>query len=131
MTHLLDTDTCIGVLRQRPGMVQRLSQIAPTDCAVSMVTVYEFFCGLAKAKDPANERQKVAQFVSAVIELPLDRAGAETAANIRAELERQGTSIGPYDLLIAGQAVAGGLILVTNNVREFQRVSGLKLESWP
>src|SRR5437868_5466408 len=46
MTHLLDTDTCIGVLRQRPGMVQRLSQIAPTDCAVSMVTVYELFCGV-------------------------------------------------------------------------------------
>jgi tRNA(fMet)-specific endonuclease VapC len=95
MTHLLDTDTCIGVLRQRPGMVQRLSQIAPTDCAVSMVMVYELFCGLARALDPANERQKVGRFVSAVIELPLDRAGAETAANIRAELERQGTSTGP------------------------------------
>jgi tRNA(fMet)-specific endonuclease VapC len=131
MTHLLDTDTCIGVLRQRPGMVQRLSQIAPTDCAVSMVTVYELFCGLARALDPANERQKVERFVSAIIEMPLDRAGAEAAANIRAELERQGTPIGPYDLLIAGQAVASGLTLVTNNVGEFKRVSGLKLESWP
>jgi len=131
MTHLLDTDTCIGVLRQRPGMVQRLSQIAPTDCAVSMVTVYELFCGLAKAQDPAKERQKVERFVSAIIELPLDRAGAEAAATIRAGLERQGTPIGPYDLLIAGQAVAGGLTLVTNNIREFQRVGGLKLESWP
>ena len=131
MTHLLDTDTCIGVLRQRPGMVQRLSQVAPMDCAASMVTVYELFCGLARALDPAKERQKVERFVSAIIELPLDRAGAEAAANIRAELERQGTPIGPYDLLIAGQAVAGGLTLVTNNVREFKRVSGLKVESWP
>ena len=131
MTHLLDTDTCIGVLRQRPGMVQRLSQVAPTDCCVSMVTVYELFCGLAMAQDPAKERQKVERFISAIIELPLDRAGAESAANVRAELERQGTPIGPYDLLIAGQAVAGGLTLVTNNVREFQRVSGIKLESWP
>lgn len=51
MTRLLDTDTCIGVLRQRPGMVRRLSQVAPTDCAVSIVTVYELFCGLAKAQD--------------------------------------------------------------------------------
>ena len=131
MTHLLDTDTCIGVLRQRPGMVQRLSLMAPTDCAVSMVTVFELFCGLAKARDPVRERRKVEQFISVIIELPLDRAGAEAAANIRAELERQGTPIGPYDLLIAGQAVTGGLTLVTNNVREFQRVSGLKLESWP
>ena len=96
-----------------------------------MVSVYELFCGLARALDPTKERQKVERFISAIIELPLDRAGAETAANIRAELERQGTPIGPYDFLIAGQAVAGGLTLVTNNVREFQRVSGLKLESWP
>ena len=112
-------------------MVQRLNLIAPTDCAVSMVTVYELFCGLAKARDPAKERQKVERFISAIIELPLDRAGAEAAANIRADLERLGTPIGPYDMLIAGQALAGGLTLVTNNVREFQRVSGLKLESRP
>src|ERR1039457_111247 len=131
MTHLLDTDTCIGVLRQRTGMVQRLSQVAPTDCAVSMVTVYELFCGLAKAQDPANERRKVERFISAVIELPLDRASAEAAAKVRAELEHQGNLIGPYDLLIAGQALAGGLTLVTNNVREFQRVNGLKLLTWP
>jgi tRNA(fMet)-specific endonuclease VapC len=131
VTYLLDTDTCIGVLRQRPGMVQRLSQVAPTDCAVSMVTIYELFCGLAKAQDPAKERQKVERFVSVVIELPLDRPSAEAAARVRAELERQGNLIGPYDLLIAGQALAGGLTLVTNNIREFERVSGLNLQSWP
>ena len=131
MTHLLDTDTCIDVLRQRPGMTQRLRQLAPTDCAISMVTVYELFCGLAKAKDPQKEREKVQQFVAAVMELPLDRAAAEHAASIRAELERQGSVIGPYNLLIAGQAIADGLTLVTKNVREFQRIDGLKLESWP
>jgi tRNA(fMet)-specific endonuclease VapC len=73
----------------------------------------------------------VERFVSAIIELPLDRTSAETAARIRAELERRGQPIGPYDLLIAGQSLANGLTLVTNNVSEFQRVSGLKLESWP
>ncbi len=112
-------------------MVQRLSSVAPTDCAVSMVTVYELFSGLAKAQDPVKERQKVERFISAVIELPLDRASAEAAAKVRAELERQGSVIGPYDLLIAGQALAGGLTLVTNNIREFQRVKGLSLQSWP
>ncbi len=130
MTYLLDTDICIGVLRQRTDMVRRLSQLAPANCAISMVTVYELFCGLAKAQDPTNERQKVERFVSMMIELPLDRAAAEKAAQIRADLERQGQLIGPYDLLIAGQALAGNLILVTNNRQEFQRVSGLKLESW-
>ena len=131
MTYLLDTDTCIGVLRQRPGMVQRLSQIAPTDCAVSMVTAYESFCGVEKSQQPGKERQKVERFVSAIIELPLDRSAAETAARIRADLERQGQTIGPYDLLIAGQALASSLILVSNNVQEFQRVAGLTLETWP
>lgn len=131
MTHLLDTDTCIGVLRQRPGMVQRLSHLAPADCAISMVTVYELFCGAEKAKDPAKERQKIERFISTIIEIPLDRVAAETAARIRAELERQGQPIGPYDLLIAGQSLANGLTLVTNNTQEFQRVRGLKLESWP
>jgi tRNA(fMet)-specific endonuclease VapC len=131
MTYLLDSDTCIGVLRQRPGMVERLSRVAPTDCAVSMVTVYELLCGAEKARDPVIEREKIERFVSAIIELPFDRAAAEAAARTRADLERKGATIGPYDLLIAGQALASSLTLVTNNVSEFQRVTGLKLETWP
>lgn len=71
------------------------------------------------------------RFVSAIMELPLDRAAAEAAARIRTDLERQGTPIGPYNLLIAGQALSSDLTLVTKNVGEFQRVNGLKLESWP
>ena len=130
MTHLLDTDTCIGVLRQKPGMVEKLSRFAPADVAVSMITVYELFCGVEKAKDPAKEREKVERFISAIAELPLTRADAQTAAQIRAELERQGKSIGPYDLLIAGQSLANGLTLVTGNAAEFRRVPGLKIENW-
>ena len=112
-------------------MVQKLSQFPPSDVAVSMVTVYELFCGVEKAQDPSKERQKVERFISVIAELPLDRASAQTAARIQMELERQGTPIGPYDLLIAGHALANGLLLVTNNTSEFQRVTGLKLESWP
>ncbi|SRR3954464_9757688 len=77
MTYLLDTETCIGVLWQRPGMVRRLSQLAPTDCAISMISVYELFCGVEKAQNPATERQQVERFISAVIELPLDRVAAK------------------------------------------------------
>ncbi len=131
MTHLLDTDTCIGVLRQKPGFVEKLSRLAPADVAVSMVTVYELFCGVEKAANPARERGKVERFISAIVELPLERAAAQRAAQVRAELERQGMVIGPYDLLIAGQALAGDLTLVTGNLAEFQRVPGLKMESWP
>src|SRR5471032_180604 len=123
MTHLLDTDICIGVLRQRPGMAEKLSQLAPADVAVSMITVYELFCGVEKAKDPAREREKVELFISFIAELPLTRTDAQTAARIRAELERQGTPIGPYDLLIAGQALANDFTLVTGNTAEFKRVT--------
>lgn len=130
MTHLLDTDTCIGVLRQQAGFVERLRRLAPTEVAVSMVTVYELFCGIEKTREPATERLKVARLLAVVNELPFDRTSAEVAARIRMELERAGRPIGPYDLLIAGQALSHGLILVTNNVTEFQRVAGLRLEAW-
>lgn len=95
-----------------------------------MVTVYELFCGIEKTREPATERLKVTRLLAVVNELPFDRDSAEIAARIRMELERAGRPIGPYDLLIAGQALSHGLILVTNNVTEFQRVAGLKLESW-
>jgi tRNA(fMet)-specific endonuclease VapC len=131
VTRLLDTDTCIGILRQRPGFIQRLSQFTPNDCGISTVTVYELYSGLAGAKDPNNERLKIQKFVSAIVQLPFDHSAAEHAANTRAQLTLQGAIIGPYDLLIAGHALASGLILVTGNVREFQRVPGLVLETWP
>lgn len=95
-----------------------------------MVTVYELLCGAEKAQYPTREREKIERFVSAIIELPFDRAAAESAARVRMELERAGTPIGPYDLLIAGQALGDKLILVTDNTREFKRVSGLQVESW-
>ena len=131
MTYLPDTVTCIGVLRQRPGMVQRLSQVSPSECAVSEVTVYELFCGVEKAQAPLAERRKVGQFLSVIAEPPFDRAAAVSAARIRAELEQKGTPIGPYDLLIAGHALVHNLTVVANNLGEFQRVSGLKVEAWP
>jgi tRNA(fMet)-specific endonuclease VapC len=130
MTYLLDTDTCISILRQQSGIIQRLTQLAPTECAGSMITIYELFCGVAKAQNPAQERNKVERFASSIIELPLDRAAAEVAANIRAALEKKGPLIGPYDPLIAGQVLTSGLVLVTGNRQEFQRVNGLKLETW-
>jgi tRNA(fMet)-specific endonuclease VapC len=131
MTHLLDTDSCIGVLRQKPGYVQRLSALSPGEVAISAITTYELFCGVEKARDPAVERAKVERFISAIVELQLDRLSIQKAAQLRADLENRGMPIGPYDLLIAGQALAHGLVLVTNNVREFQRAKGLVLISWP
>ena len=94
MTRRLDTDICIGVLRQKPGMVQRLSQLPPADVAVSMVTVYELFCGVEKAQDPSKERQKVERFISVIAELPLDRTSAQTA-----DISFQGSALRPVGTL--------------------------------
>lgn len=129
MTYLLDTNTVIDILadpKSVPG--QRLSELPPSEVAVSAIVIHELYYGAHKS---ARARENVAvlddlQFVT----LELDREDAEAAGEIRASLARIGQSIGPYDVLIAGQARARGLILVTHNRREFERVPGLRIEDW-
>jgi tRNA(fMet)-specific endonuclease VapC len=131
MTYFLDTDTCIGILRQRPGMVARLQSTSPNECAVSTITIYELTSGVAGARDPQKERAKIETFAKMVVELPFDRKAAEVAGTIRSDLEAIGQVIGPYDLLLAGHCLSLGLTFVTNNVREFSRVQNLNIQSWP
>ena len=107
-----------------------MASVAPTDCVISTVTLYELLTGVEKCENPSSERSKVAAFESTVAALPFDSAAAQRAATTRATLESQGLTIGPYDLLIAGQALASGLTIVTANVGEFSRVPGLAVEDW-
>lgn len=130
MTHLLDTNACVAVLRGNKKVSNRLAAFSPDDISVSVVTVYELETGVAKCANPVRESSKVSAFLEAVHVLPYDRDSALAAAKIRAELEAAGLVIGPYDLLLAGQAIALGLVLVTRNQKEFQRVAGLQLENW-
>lgn len=130
MRYLLDTNACIAAMRQHAGVLARLQTLLPADCAISTITSYELFTGVAKCANPMQERAKVELLLSTLAELPLNADGAREAARIRAELEARGATIGPYDLLLAGQAVAAGLTLVTHNTSEFARVTGLALEDW-
>lgn len=130
MKYLLDTNVCIAAMRNHPAVVQRLSALAPRDCAISTVTSYELFTGVEKCVNPMRERLKVERLVNIVHQLEFDSMAAVEAARVRASLEASGQSIGPYDMLLAGHALATGLIFVTNNVAEFARVSGLSLENW-
>ena len=130
MRYLLDTNTCIAVMRKNPLAVGRVLAVSPGDCAVSAVTSYELYTGVEKCSRPAQERAKVQKLLSAVHELPFESGAAVQAARIRADLEFRGTPIGPYDVLLAGQALNLSLILVTANTNEFSRVSGLTLENW-
>ena len=127
---LLDTDTCIDVLRGIGSVRERIEDLSPDDCNVSSVTVFELYSGIYFTGHPEREGVKVDRFLSVLNIVPFDRTAAIEAANLRQDLESSGTRIGPYDLLIAAQAISSNYTLVTANVREFGRIKSLKLENW-
>lgn len=110
--------------------MSRLSQVSPDDCAISMVSVYELLVGVGKSEMPAENTIKLQRFLDELHVLPFDFASAQRAAEVRVTLGNEGLVIGPYDLQIAGQALAFGLVCVTCNTREFGRVEGLCCEDW-
>ncbi|HMF17762.1 MAG TPA: type II toxin-antitoxin system VapC family toxin [Gemmataceae bacterium] len=128
--YLLDTNTCIAAMRNQATVVQRMAALAPADCVISTIASYELFTGVEKCANPAQERAKVELLLKTIVELPFDSAAAKEAGRIRAILEAKGQPIGPYDLLLAGQAVALSMTLVTANTKEFSRVPGLVTENW-
>ena len=130
MPFLLDTDTCIYALKQNESVLARLLSTAREDVLVSVITEGELRTGAAKSASPLKTLRLVENFLRplALIEFTSDDAIAYAA--VRAKLERAGTPIGPLDLLIAAQAVARKLVVVTNNEREFGRVAGLTVENW-
>jgi len=130
MTYLLDTNVCIAAMRGNPTVVQGLASRSPEDCAISMVSVFELFAGVFRCNDPEREGLKVSTFLEPLHLLPFDWDSALKAAEIRFQLEKTGSKIGPYDLQLCGQALALDLTLVTHNTREFKRVTGLRLEDW-
>lgn len=97
---------------------------------MSVVSYLELIYGAEKSQRPKENLARVEQLEQLIPALPLDRTVGMHYGRVRADLERKGTSIGSYDLLIASHALALGLTLVTNNVREFGRVEGLRLENW-
>jgi tRNA(fMet)-specific endonuclease VapC len=130
MSYLLDTNTCIAAMRGKESVCTRLAALTPDDCAISVVSYYELLAGVERCRNPSAELKKVQTFVGPLRVLPFDIPSAAMSARIRWELERNGEIIGPYDLLLAGQAVSLDIPLVTHNLREFQRVAGLRVESW-
>ena len=129
--YLLDTNACIRILnRTSEGLVRRLSVHEPTDIRLCSVVKAELFCGARRSKRVAENLTLLRRFFEPFVCLPFDDRCAEHFGLIRAELERSGRPIGPYDLMIAATARAHDLVLVTHNVREFSRVIGLQTEDW-
>jgi len=130
LRYMLDTNLCIRVLRDRPpGLRARFNAEADGLC-LSMVTLGELLYGAAKSTRPTENRHEVERLAARLEVLPFDAPAAAHFADIRAALERQGQAIGAYDLMIAGHARSRGLVVVTGNLREFQRVAGLRAEDW-
>ena len=131
MRYLLDTNICIYLIKKRPSKVlERFRQHSPQDVAISTITLFELQYGAERSQYRQRSEDALAKFLLPLNLINLDHSSAIEAATIRAQLEKKGMLIGPYDLLIAGLARSRSMTLVTNNTKEFERVVGLHLENW-
>lgn len=134
MNYLLDTNAVIALINDQPNIVRKRLRraIARNNAiAISSVVLYELWYGIARSKRRRENAEKLRVFLSGAINIvPFEADDATTAGDLRATLESTGTPIGPYDLLIAAQALRMGATLVTANVSEFRRVRGLAWQDW-
>ncbi|KRA61845.1 hypothetical protein ASD79_06980 [Caulobacter sp. Root655] len=133
MTLAFDTNVFVDLIQGRKPIIRRRRDkviLARETVVASLIVYHELQFGVAASRDPAGEALNVADVLEGVAIEPLSEEDVIVAARVRAVLKRQGASIGPYDGLIAGQALARGWTLVTSNVREFSRVEGLDVQDW-
>ncbi len=127
---LLDTNILLYAFKGTGKCREHIARVPPQTLALSSITVFEIEFGLAKSTNPDLLRKFLDGVQKRSQLLDLDRASATHAGQLRAHLARLGQPIGPYDLLIAGTALAHNMTLVTRNTREFERVPGLRVENW-
>lgn len=131
MTYMLDTNICIYVMKEKPVRVlQRFREELDGGLCISSITLAELEYGMKHSSDPVKNEQALLRFLAPLSILPFGAAAASEYGDLRAYLQRQGTPIGPLDMLIAAHARAENMTLVTNNVREFVRVPDLEIENW-
>lgn len=129
--YLLDTNICIYIMKNSyPALTQKVFSFNPSDLCISSITIFELEYGAAKSNWGDKTRQSMQMFLAPFNIIDFDSKDAASAGIVRGFLEKQGSPIGPYDVQIAGQAVARALTLVTHNVGEFSRVPGIKVEDW-
>jgi tRNA(fMet)-specific endonuclease VapC len=130
---LLDTNICIFLLNQRPGferIVQHMHGRNRGEIGISSISVAELEFGAAASQRPGDNFHRLERFLLDFEALPFEREAARSYGPLRAQLQAQGTPIGPLDFLIAAHALALPAVLISNNTREFQRVPGLALQDW-
>ena len=131
MAYLLDTNVCVDYLTGRyPAVVERIRRSSPEDLRLSAVVVAELRYGADHSAHRSANHGRIDVLVAEIDCLDFGREAAAAYGRVRAALEAAGKPIGPNDMLIGAHALAGGLVLVTDNVREFRRIRGLKVENW-
>ena len=130
MTWLLDTNTCIFLMKNREPLVSRVQQLSPDDLAVSSITCAELWFGATRSEHPQRNRKSQDAFLRLLHVVDFDGKAADRYASAGAHLARVGRRIGERDLMIASIALAHGMGVVTSNTAEFQRVPALRVEDW-
>ena len=130
MQYLLDTNICIYVINQRPpAVLEKFLAHEEDGLAISAITASELYWGVRKSRSARN-LAALEKFLAPLVVMDYDLAAARAYGELRAALERKGVPIGPLDMQIAAHALALDLVLVSNNLREFKRVPGLKFDNW-
>ena len=131
MTYLLDTNICIYYLTGRyPGVFAKLMQCAPNDIKIPAIVKAELLHGAEKSLRRDENLSRIAAFLLPFEIVPFDDEAATRYGKIKTALEKLGMLIGPNDLLIAASVLAHNATLVTNNIAEFSRIDGIRLENW-
>ena len=130
LKYMLDTNIVIYTIKNRPVRVREVFKRHSGQMAISAVTLGELIYGAERSSQPERNLDDIEGMIARLEVLPFDELAAVHFGQLRAELARAGTPIGPYDQMIAGHARASGLVLVTNNIDEFKRVPGLRFENW-
>lgn len=130
MKYMLDTNTCIFIIKQDAKVLHYLKNADFKEICISSITVAELECGVAKSDYIEKNTKALKDFISNFHILSFDENAAFEYGSIRAYLEKNGNTICAMDMLIAAHAKSENLILVTNNTKEFNRVYGLQIEDW-
>ena len=131
MKYMLDTNTCIYIIKRKPqGVLDRFKRMKISQIGISSITLSELFYGVSKSSKPEQNQIALIQFIAPLEIVAYSHETSQYYGDLRAQLEKQGTPIGSLDILIAAHALSIDCILVTNNEKEFMRVPNLKIENW-
>ena len=131
MNYLIDTNICIYIMNNHPPkVIEKFKKVGVGEVGISSITVSELYYGVYKSSQIDKNSQRVGEFLQPFSILSYDENASRSYGIIRNELEKKGKVIGPLDMLIAAHALSNDLILITNNVKEFERIQSLRVENW-